>query len=262
MKNTRIPVLLMAVAMSGAACQRIDNDPDAADAGGSPTAAGSRTALITPVKEPADVDGIPTAAAPPGLVTPWMIAEALELPCPEVSIPRETPVSEVLASISRHMSEQSGVPIIFVVDHIELEMEGVSSLSDVTVGELHLPSGSHTCREVIRLLLDQTFEPQLAIIPRLRHILVTSLAGSELPDHFEVRAYDVGALLKAGRAGDDSGPRGETTTVDSPEARVRPTADSARSSGARFASSRKLRQTLLKHTAATVVWMTELDEEG
>ena len=239
MNIARTRFLLTAFAMTLVASHDTCADPEAAGPGGSlPKAAEAR------------------------LVTPRMIAEALELPCPEVRIPRKAPLSKVLASISRHMSEQSGIPILFVVDYMELELEGLKSLSDVTVGDLNLPSGSHTCREAIRLLLSQTREPELVIVPRLRHILVTSVAASELPENFIVRAYDVGSLLQPGRPADDSGPPGENTLVASPEARDQPTSDAARPPGVRFASSRELRQILVDHTAPTVFWMEVLGDEG
>ncbi|HIK93450.1 MAG TPA: hypothetical protein EYG03_15980 [Planctomycetes bacterium] len=125
------------------------------------------------------------------------IEKTLQLPCPEVTIERESKLFDAVEVIADHLARvSSGHPVAFVQDYAELELEGLTSIEDVEAQPLRISAGTHTCRDVLELLFEQTTEPELTFIPRNGHVLITTLARAESGDFFKRRVYDLSDLVK------------------------------------------------------------------
>ncbi|MEZ6060672.1 MAG: hypothetical protein R3C19_09940 [Planctomycetaceae bacterium] len=110
------------------------------------------------------------------LVTLKVLDAALDLPCPEVDFPGDVPLPDILDLLQRHMSDETGAAIIFHADLVELELEGINSLDQVTVKDVRSPAGTQSVRQVLKLMFEQTEEPALTFVPYQGRLVVTTLA--------------------------------------------------------------------------------------
>jgi hypothetical protein len=118
---------------------------------------------------------------------------------PELDFPGETPLAEVLERISTHVTETHGVVaptgnfrLGFQTDFPELDLEGVTSLEDVTVRDIHLEG--ITVENALKLIFDQTREPELTYIIQDELLMVTTKAKAESDDSLTLRTYNVREL--------------------------------------------------------------------
>ena len=125
------------------------------------------------------------------LVTRAQVEAALKLPWPAVKFEGEQPLSLLLEQVEQYMVEQTGVPLSFVADKQELQLEGVS-LNEIPIQYLNLRSGSMTIEAGLAHYFAQT-EPQLAVMPNNGYLLVTTRAKSD--STLETVVYDLGPFI-------------------------------------------------------------------
>ncbi len=136
-----------------------------------------------------------TATQKSSLITREDLELALDMPCPELTDETEQiPVSDLVRLLSDHMTKQYGKPIQIFPLFMELNPAGIESLNDVKIPRMKIAAGTHTNREFFDLMLSQTTDPELAWIPRQRHILLTTTDHTESDDCLETVVYDVSTL--------------------------------------------------------------------
>jgi hypothetical protein len=135
-------------------------------------------------------------ASKSSLVSLEDIERALELPCPEIPIDGSVPLPDLLKIISQHLAATAGHPVPFLADHVELKREGLTTIDEYELRIAKIHAGTHTCFDLLQLLLKQAVDPtELAIVPRRGQILVTTLAKAYSDEMLETRLYDVSDLL-------------------------------------------------------------------
>ena len=128
----------------------------------------------------------------------WM-HEILELPVPLLDFPGETPLKEVLETIStyyttKHGSNDDGdFHLTIWTDKPQLEIEGVNSLDDLTVSDINFEG--ITLQNALGLIFEQTVEPELTYEIKNEVLYITTLAKAESDEGFVTRVYDVDHLL-------------------------------------------------------------------
>lgn len=121
-------------------------------------------------------------------------------PIPLLDFPGETPLSEVLQCISAHFNEEHGNMddrrnrMTFWPDVAELDLEGIASLEDVMVRDISLNGVS--LRNALKLIFDQTTEPELTFKIEDGVIMITTRKKIESGKDVYTRAYCVGDLSK------------------------------------------------------------------
>ena len=145
--------------------------------------------------EPSVAATAPSAATVYSKVTRKDAEESLNVPCPEIGIHRDASLGSVLQMLHEHMFAETGIPVVFVVDQVELDLEAIASLDEVLLPELTLHAGTHSCKDVLDLLMKATVDPGLAYIPADGHILITTKTKAD--ESLETRIYDVTAFLPA-----------------------------------------------------------------
>lgn len=126
------------------------------------------------------------------LVTRADVENALQLPWPAIEISHDPSLDEILEDLSLYLSEKAAKPITFVVDHREMQLDDVDSLDQVTVKDVNIRPGTHTCEQVLDLIWSQ-LDVKLVGIPMSGHVLITSTEKAETM--FESRFYDLTGLM-------------------------------------------------------------------
>lgn len=135
-----------------------------------------------------------TLKNPAGLVTIQQIDSALDMPMPELDLAGEVPLSDVVNIIESQMKEVSSLPIKFTQNYLELELESIDSLSDLLVRDVFFHDGSHTFRQALDLIFEET-DPKLEYLPQHGHILLTTKAKTS--ETYTIQVYDVSAVIEA-----------------------------------------------------------------
>ena len=129
------------------------------------------------------------------LVTVEMIEAALDLPCPNLQFTGEHDLTEFLEVFEAHWSKQLHYDVPFFSDRAELDLEGITSLEDVQLADVKIQGGTHTCRDALELIFEQTTDPELMFQPAAGHIDVTTLAKGESEANLISRVYDITDFL-------------------------------------------------------------------
>lgn len=128
----------------------------------------------------------------------WM-HEMLEQPVQLLDFPGETPLKEVLETISTYFTQKHGsnddgdFQLTIWPDKPELDVEGVTSLDDVTVADINFEG--ITLQNALDLIFEQTVEPELTYEIKNEVLYITTLAKAESDDGLVTRVYDVDHLL-------------------------------------------------------------------
>jgi RNA polymerase sigma factor (sigma-70 family) len=128
----------------------------------------------------------------------WMY-EILEEPVPLLDFPGDTPLQMVLETISTHYTKTYGstddgdFALNIWVDKSEFELEGFSSLEDITVSDVNFEG--MTLQNALDLIFEQTTEPELTYEIRNEVLHITTLAKAESDEGLVTRVYNVEHLL-------------------------------------------------------------------
>lgn len=127
-------------------------------------------------------------------VTRVQIEEALQLPWPKLELKGEQSLEKVLNAVDRYLEKESRVPSFFWPDKASLELDGITSLSDVSVGELEfIDAGSVSVEKGLRLIFEQTTEPELDFVVDHGYIMITTKSTADT--YLETRFYDLSSFL-------------------------------------------------------------------
>lgn len=127
--------------------------------------------------------------------------EMLSKPIPPLDFPGETPLSEILDSVSAYYTttfgagagpDGGGFRMTIYPDRAELDLEGITSLEDVTVSDISFEG--MRLDNALKLIFDQTTDPELTYVIENQVLKVTTLAKAESEDNFVTRVYNVGEL--------------------------------------------------------------------
>ena len=125
----------------------------------------------------------------------------LDEPCPPLDFPGDVPISEILQQISDYYTNTYGSAgggagadyrMTIIPDRAELELDGISSLDDVTVSDISL-SGI-TLKNALALIFGQTSDPELTYMIKNEVMLITTVTASELDENLITRVYPLGDL--------------------------------------------------------------------
>ncbi|MEZ6124787.1 MAG: sigma-70 family RNA polymerase sigma factor [Planctomycetaceae bacterium] len=127
--------------------------------------------------------------------------EMLNKPIPVLDFAGETPLSEILETLQAHYTTEFGThapdgqqfKLAFVPDVAELELDGVTSLEDILIKDIHLEG--LTLRSALELIFEQTSEPRLTYAVQNEVTLVTTQAKAEADIFYVTRVYEVGKLV-------------------------------------------------------------------
>lgn len=122
------------------------------------------------------------------------IEAALDMPMPQIDLPGEVPLSDVINVIETELQQVSSLPIQFLPDYVELELEGINSLEDVLLRGVFFHPQSHTFRQALEQIFRET-DPKLTFLPQDAHILITTeaLAANTLT----TRVYDISGVMES-----------------------------------------------------------------
>jgi von Willebrand factor type A domain len=126
----------------------------------------------------------------------------LDEPSPPLDFPGDVPLSEILQQISDYYTNTYGSAgggagadyrMTIIPDKAELELDGISSLDDVTVSDISL-SGI-TLKNALALIFGQTADPELTYMIKNEVMLITTVTASELDENLVTRVYPLGDLV-------------------------------------------------------------------
>jgi len=130
----------------------------------------------------------------------WMY-EMLETPIPPLDFPGETPLSEILSTLSEYYTTQHGATgngdfkFTIHVDKRELDLEGLNDLEEVLVRDISFSNGMEL-QNALKLIFDQTSDPaELTYVIRNEVMVITTKAMADSEDAMVTRVYEVGELL-------------------------------------------------------------------
>ena len=124
------------------------------------------------------------------------------LPPGGLSYPGDVSLKEILDAIAEHYTNTYGSSgggtgsdfrMTIVPDYAELELEGITSLEDVTVKDIEF-SGM-LLKNALKLIFDQTADPELTYMIRNEVILVTTRDAAEADENLITRVYPMGDLV-------------------------------------------------------------------
>ena len=134
------------------------------------------------------------------LVTQKDLLAVLKMPAPELTVKEGSDLNLTLDTIAKSMTKSLGKPVSFFADARELELEGVTSLSDVKLNELNISAGIQTYASQLSLIFRQTNNPLLAFT--IEHNRFTNLDGrfeittlAKALETVSTRIYNVNDLL-------------------------------------------------------------------
>lgn len=178
---------------------------------------------------------------PPGkLVTSEMIEAALDMPCPNLQFSGEHPLSDLLVVFESHWSQFLRYDVPFFEDVAELNLEGIETLKDISVSDMKISAGTHTCRDALELMFEQTVDPELSFLPAAGHLLVSTLAKAESEDTLFSRVYDLSDFLDT-RSDATAGRRQRPTTKAAPQSSHSETAPAGQTAPKKRKKGRKKR---------------------
>jgi len=134
-------------------------------------------------------------------VEKWL-REMLDKPIPPLDFPGAVPLSEIMETISQYYTTTYGAGggaagtdfrMTIYPDRAELDLEGISELEDVTVKDISFQG--LTLRNALKLIFEQTTDPELTYIIEDEVFKVTTLAKAESEDNLVTRVYPVGDLV-------------------------------------------------------------------
>lgn len=127
--------------------------------------------------------------------------EMLSKPIPPLDFPGETPLSEIMDSISSYYTTTYGsgaadgganFRMTIYPDYAELDLEGITSLEDVTVRNISFEGIK--LQNALKLIFDQTVDPELTYVFENQVMKITTLAKAESEHNVVSRVYNVGEL--------------------------------------------------------------------
>ncbi|MCP4783793.1 MAG: hypothetical protein GY903_19690 [Fuerstiella sp.] len=134
-------------------------------------------------------------------VEKWL-RQMLNKPVPLLDFPGDTPLKEVMETISTYYTTtygdeggSTGTDFRMTIweDKAELELEGLTSLDDVTVTDINFEG--ITLRNALKLIFEQTVEPELTYVIQNEVFMITTLAKAESDDNLVTRVYPVADLV-------------------------------------------------------------------
>lgn len=148
--------------------------------------------------------------SPPGLITREKLESILDAPCPAMRIDSSDGnppnAEQFIRALEQAMQDATGIPVQVFPEWMELELDGISDLQQLTIRPFATDAGRMTFRDVMDFAAVHCFgnDPRLAFLPVERHILLTSEAAAESEAHHETIVYDVSAILRT--LGSQKGP--------------------------------------------------------
>lgn len=134
-------------------------------------------------------------------VEKWL-RQMLDKPIPPLDFPGDTPLSEILETIQAFYTTTYGAGggasgtdfrMTIYPDRAELDLEGIQSLEDITITDISFEG--MTLRNALKLIFDQTIDPELTYIIENEVFKVTTLAKAESEDNLVTRVYPVADLV-------------------------------------------------------------------
>ncbi|MEZ6032513.1 MAG: sigma-70 family RNA polymerase sigma factor [Planctomycetaceae bacterium] len=110
----------------------------------------------------------------------------------DLSFPGETPLPEILNTLSSNLSAFHGEPLPFVPDFKALDADSVV-LADVTIRDIEIPDGLMTVDSALDHILSQT-DLELTWIAKNELLLITTRAAAESEENMILRSYDISKL--------------------------------------------------------------------
>lgn len=132
-------------------------------------------------------------------VETWL-RKMLDKPIPPLDFPGETSLKEILDTIQAYYTTTFGAGggaagtdyrMTIYPDRAELDLEGISSLDDVLISDIEFQG--MTLRSALKLIFEQTTEPELTYIIEDEVFKITTLAKAE--DTLVTRVYPVADLV-------------------------------------------------------------------
>ena len=126
----------------------------------------------------------------------------LKEPVPPLSYPGEVSLKEILDAIADHYTNTYGSSgggtgsdfrMTIVPDYAELELEGITSLEDVTVRDIEFRG--MLLKNALKLIFKQTTDPALTYMIRDEVMLVTTVDAAEADENLITRVYPMGDLV-------------------------------------------------------------------
>ncbi len=134
-------------------------------------------------------------------VEKWL-QQMLKKPVPLLDFPGDTPLKEVMETLSTYFTTtygddggSTGTDFRMTIweDKAELELEGLTSLEDVTVTDINFEG--ITLQNALKLIFEQTVEPELTYVIQNEVFMITTLAKAESDDNLVTRVYPVADLV-------------------------------------------------------------------
>jgi hypothetical protein len=134
-------------------------------------------------------------------VEKWL-RQMLKKPVPLLDFPGDTPLKEVMETLSTYFTTtygddggSTGTDFRMTIweDKAELELEGLTSLEDVTVTDINFEG--ITLGNALKLIFEQTVEPELTYVIQNEVFMITTLAKAESDDNLVTRVYPVADLV-------------------------------------------------------------------
>ncbi|MDG2131342.1 MAG: hypothetical protein P8K08_25315 [Fuerstiella sp.] len=134
-------------------------------------------------------------------VEKWL-QQMLKKPVPLLDFPGDTPLKEVMETLSTYFTTtyggdggSTGTDFRMTIweDKAELELEGLTSLEDVTVTDINFEG--ITLGNALKLIFEQTVEPELTYVIQNEVFMITTLAKAESDDNLVTRVYPVADLV-------------------------------------------------------------------
>ncbi|MCA9038456.1 MAG: hypothetical protein KDA91_25195, partial [Planctomycetaceae bacterium] len=125
----------------------------------------------------------------------------LKEPIPNLSYPGEVSLKEVLDQLSQHYTDTYGsvgggvgsdFRMTIVPDRVELDLEGISSLEDVTISDVELQG--ILLKNALKLIFAQT-DPELTYMIRDEVMVITTREAAESDENLITRVYPMGDLV-------------------------------------------------------------------
>ena len=126
----------------------------------------------------------------------------LKEPVPPLSYPGDVSLKEILDAIADHYTNTYGSSgggtgsdfrMTIVPDYAELELEGITSLEDVTVRDIEFRG--MLLKNALKLIFKQTTDPALTYMIRDEVMLVTTVDAAEADENLITRVYPMGDLV-------------------------------------------------------------------
>jgi len=173
------------------------DDPFGTEVAASDSTAAETKAAVEPVRRAPRFGYVAIDATPENR---WLHKMLLK-PIPPLDFPGEVPLSEILETISQYYTAKDGKKagpdggdfrMTIYPDFAELDLEGISSLEDVTVTDISFEG--IRLDNALKLIFHQTTDPELTYIIENQVMKVTTVAKAQSEDNLVTRVFNVGEL--------------------------------------------------------------------